>query len=226
MCPAPATRTCTVPGASASISATSASSTTSPRGRHQQPRRPHPRQVRVHVVLVKPLEAGDHRPLLARVQPLGAQLQLLGRPARAVRLHLLARHPLARLRHRVHVPRQLRRVRPPARPRHRRIHHRQPRQPRLARARRTDPDARAHRVAHHAVARQPQRARKRQQVLGLHIQAIVQLRPRLRQPAPAHIQDVGVELLAKTLAHEPQVTAGLVIPGTMITGSRPARSPP
>ncbi|CFN71970.1 Uncharacterised protein [Bordetella pertussis] len=24
----------------------------------------------------------------------------------------------------------------------------------------------------------------------------------------------------------PQVTAGLVIPGTMITGSRPARSPP
>ncbi len=55
-------------------------------------------------------------------------------------------------------------------------------------------------MADQAVARQPQRLGQRDHVIGLRIQAVVQVIARLRQAAPTYVQHIGIEDPAEAFA--------------------------
>ena len=87
-------------------------------------------------------------------------------------------------------------------------------------------DACAHGVARPGITLQAERVGESDHVLRLGIEAVVELGRCLRQTASANVEDIGVEAAAERSPTKPQVTAGLVMPGSrMITASRPARAP-
>ncbi|KAG0751153.1 hypothetical protein G6F24_014590 [Rhizopus arrhizus] len=120
----------------------------------------------------------------------------------AERAHGVRVHAVAGLRHGIHIPGQLARVRPAAGTGHRRVDQDQPAQAGGPGPAGAHPDAPAHGMPDQAVSLQSQRLRERQYVRGLRVQAVVQRGAGLRQPAAPHVQDVGIERLAETFADE------------------------
>ncbi|MCY1295464.1 hypothetical protein D9M70_448060 [compost metagenome] len=158
---------------------------------HQQRRHVDLRQVGVDIVFMEAVEAGQDCALVAGVQPLRAQAQLVFGPGRTETAHAFRIDALLGQPDRIDVPRQLRRIGAAARPRHRRIDQYQPRQPSGLAACGADADARAHRMADDGIALQPERFGKRDHVGSLRIEAVIQLRAGLRQAAAAHVEHIG-----------------------------------
>ncbi|MNR10864.1 hypothetical protein D3C85_1271360 [compost metagenome] len=151
---------------------------------------------------MEPFEAGQHRALVAGVQPLGAQLALRLGPGGAKGPHAFCIGALHGQADRIDIPRQLRRIGAPPRPRNGRIDHHQPRQPGRAGTCRPDADAATHRMADDLVARKAQRLGECHHVRRLCIEAVVERIPSRRQAPSAHIEHIGIESLAKTLTDE------------------------
>ncbi|MDT4849550.1 hypothetical protein FQZ97_836740 [compost metagenome] len=169
---------------------------------HQQRRHVDLRQVGVDIVFMEAVEAGQDCALVAGVQPLRAQAQLVFGPGRTETAHAFRIDALLGQPDRIDVPRQLRRIGAAARPRHRRIDQYQPRQPSGLAACGADADARAHRMADDGIALQPERFGKRDHVGSLRIEAVIQLRAGLRQAAATHVEHIGIELPPELLADE------------------------
>lgn len=193
MWPASGTRTCRIVVVAHHVAAL---------GGDQQRRHGQLRGIRVEIVGVEAFVRRAHRAFVAGVQPFGAQLQLGIGPGRAERAHAFGVRAGTRERHRVDVPRQLARVVAAVRARDGRIDQHDGGEPADAAPGRARGDPRAHRMADEARARQIERGDERRDVVRLRIETVVERRRRVRQPAAAHVEHVGVERRAEGFADE------------------------
>ena len=86
-------------------------------------------------------------------------------------------------------------------------------------------DPRAHRMADEAGARQAERGDERRDVVGLRIEAVVERRRRVGQPAAAYVEHVGIERRAEYFADETPRDRVAVMPGISTIAGREARAP-